>query len=141
MSERSRGSQFFDAQARRIAERRNDALAQMIPSARTASERDVGREVGDDGRRIAKIEGDRVRLDDDSTIALDRLKPVPGERGFTVRPPRDDGRTAGHRAMNSGLRASVGIDDGFRAPSQENALSAAERELAEARLAAARERQ
>lgn len=137
----SPGTAFFDEQVRRLGERQNDTIARLMPNARQPSEADIGREVGDDGRRIAAIEGDRVRLDDDSTVALSRLQPVPGERGFTVRPPRDDGRTAGHRAMNSGLRAAAGVDDGFRAPSQENALSAAERELAEARLAEARERQ
>lgn len=130
----SPGGEFFDQQVRRMGERQNDTIARLMPNARQPSEADVGREVGNDGRRIAAIEGDRVRLDDNSTVALDRLQPVPGERGFTVRPPRDDGRTAGHRAMNSGLRAAAGVDDGFRAPTQEDALSAAERELALARL-------
>jgi hypothetical protein len=137
----SPGGEFFDQQVRRMGERQNDTIARLIPNVRHPSEADVGREVGDDGRRIAKIEGDRARLDDDSTVALDRLQPVPGERGFTVRAPRDDGRSEAHKAMNRGLRASVGLDDGHRSARQEDPLSAAERELAEARLAEARERQ
>jgi hypothetical protein len=137
----SPGSEFFDQTVADMRGRQNDTLARLSPLMRRATDADLGSLVGTDGARLARVDGDVGTLDDGTTIDLNRLQRVAGEqRAFHIRPPRDADKSDAHRAMNSGLRAAVGTDDGFRAPVAEDPTAAAERELAEARLAVVEER-